>query len=171
MGQEVQVVRPVNGNQTSEREAGKAANTVAVPVDWPALQLLQETVETVLNLAMSHAVQVLAPAAVSVLVTDPALQAVQLFALHPPEQPAPVDGMRRYLPAAQAVHDIAPMLEPVLVTEPGLQLEHAAFVVPALYVPAGQAEQLDAPVVHASPKRVWPDAKFVATSVAERALL
>jgi hypothetical protein len=68
MGQEVQAVRPVNGNQTSEREAENAATTVAVPVDWPALQLLQAMVEAVLNLAMSHAVQVLAPAAVSVLV-------------------------------------------------------------------------------------------------------
>jgi hypothetical protein len=43
------------------------------------------------------------------------------------------------------VHDVAPVLEPVLVMEPAAQLEHAAFVVPALYVPAGQAEQVDAP--------------------------
>jgi len=143
----------------------------AEPVDEPAPQLAQATVEDALYVPAAHAAHVVAPVPVSVLVTDPGLQAVQLSAVHEAEQPAPVDGVRRYLPAAQAAQEDAPALEPVLVTEPGLQLEHAAFVVPALYVPAGQAEQVDAPVVHDSPKRVWPDAKFVATSVAERALL
>ena len=76
-----------------------------------------------------------------------------------------------YLPAEHAVHVLAPALVSVLVEEPGLQPVHAAFVVPALYVPAGQAEQVDAPVGNDNPNRVWPDAKFVATSVAERALL
>jgi len=51
------------------------------------------------------------------------------------------------------------------------QLVHAAFVVPALYVPAGHVEQVDAPIGNDKLNRVWPDAKFVATSVAERALL
>ena len=96
----------------------------AEPVDEPAPQLAQATVEDALYVPAEHAVQVLAPALVSVLVTDP-----------------------------------------------GLQLEHAAFVVPALYVPTRQAEQVDAPVGNDNPNRVWPDAKFVATSVAARALL
>ena len=76
-----------------------------------------------------------------------------------------------YVPAAHGVHVLAPALVSVLVKEPGLQLVHAALVVPALYVPAGHVEQVDAPVVHVNPNRVCPDAKFVATSVAERDLL
>ena len=40
MGQEVQEVCPVNGDQTSDSRAGKAATTVAVPVDRPAAQLV-----------------------------------------------------------------------------------------------------------------------------------
>ena len=76
-----------------------------------------------------------------------------------------------YLPAEHAVHVLAPAPVSVLVKEPGLQLVHAALVVPVLYVPAGHVEQVDAPIGNDKPNRVWPDAKFVATSVAERALL
>ena len=100
MGQEVQEVCPVAATQTLGRSAGKAATSVAVPVDSPAAQLLHATVEAVLNLAMAHAVQLVAPVPASVLVTEPALQAVQLSAVHPPVQPAPVDDVARYLPAA-----------------------------------------------------------------------
>ena len=74
MGQEVHEVRPVAATHTLERSAGKAAATVAVPVDWPASQLAQAVVDAVLNLPMSQAVHVVAPVAASVLVTEPALQ-------------------------------------------------------------------------------------------------
>ena len=74
MGQDVQEVRPVAAVQTSARVAGKAVTVVAVPVDWPALQLAQAVVDTVLYLPMSPAVQLVAPVLVSVLVTEPALQ-------------------------------------------------------------------------------------------------
>ena len=74
MGQEVHVICPFAAVQTSEREAGKAATTVAVPVDWPASQLAQATVDAVLNLPMSQAVHVVAPVEASVLVTLPAAQ-------------------------------------------------------------------------------------------------
>ena len=126
MGQEVHEICPVNGDQTSARVSGKAVTTVAVPVDWPAAQLAQAMVEAVLYLAMAQAVHVVAPVAVSVLVMDPATQAVQLAEVHEAVQIGvgegagvpPADGVRRYLPAAQAAHDVAPVLEPVLVMDP-----------------------------------------------------
>jgi len=46
---------------------------MAVPVDWPASQVAQAVVEAVLYFPTSHAVQLVAPVAVSVLVTEPAL--------------------------------------------------------------------------------------------------
>ena len=157
MGQEVHVVCPVAATQTLERSAGKATTTVAVPVLEPAGQLLHATVEAVLNLAVEHAEHVVAPVPVSVLVTDPAAQAVQLFAVHEAEQPAPVDGVKRYLPAAQAMHDVAPVLEPVLVMEPAAQAVQLASVQeeeqPApvdgvrRYLPAAQAMHDVAPVL------------------------
>ena len=128
----MQEVCPVAAVQTFERSAGKAATTVAVPVLEPAGQLLHATVEAVFAVAMAQAVQVVAPEAVSVLVTDPAGQTVQLFAVHEAVQPAPVAGERRYLPAAQAVHDVAPVLEPVLVMEPAAQVAQPVLVAPVL---------------------------------------
>ena len=64
----MQEICPVAGVQTSERVAGKAVTTMAVPVDWPASQLAQAMVEAVLYLAMAHVVHIVAPVAVSVLV-------------------------------------------------------------------------------------------------------
>ena len=93
MGQEVQEICPVAAVHTLERSAGNAATTVAVPVLEPAAQLVHAAVETVLIVAMAHAVHVVAPVAVSVLVMDPATQAVQLA--------DPAEGW--YVPAAQAV--------------------------------------------------------------------
>ena len=77
MGQDVQEVCPVAATQTLGREAGKAAAAVAVPVDWPALQLAQAMVEDALYVPTEQAVQVFAPATVSVLVMEPAGQGVQ----------------------------------------------------------------------------------------------
>ena len=82
MGQEVQVVFPVAAVHTLERSAGNAATTVAVPVLEPAAQLVHAAVETVLIVAMAHAVHVVAPVEASVLVMDPASQAVQLAEVH-----------------------------------------------------------------------------------------
>jgi hypothetical protein len=83
---------------------------------------------------------------------DPAAQAVQLGAVQEEEQPAPDDGVRRYLPAAQAAHEDAPVPEPVLVIDPAAQAAQA--VLPtvgegeaATYVPAGHEEQAVAPGV------------------------
>jgi len=67
-GQFVQEVLPVDGVHTAARVSGKAVTVVAVPVDWPALQLAQAMVEAVLNVATAHSVHEMAPAAVSVLV-------------------------------------------------------------------------------------------------------
>jgi hypothetical protein len=175
MGQEVHVVCPVAGTQTLERSAGKAATTVAVPVDRPAAQLLHATVGSVLFVAMAHAVHVVAPVTASVLVMDPAGQAVQLAAVQEAVQIGvgegagvpPAEGVRRYLPAAQATHEDAPVLEPVLVMDPAAQVVqlsavHAAGepvqigvgvegVPPAegvpRYLPAAQALQEEAPAL------------------------
>ena len=107
-GQFVQEVPPVDGVHTAARLAGKAVTVNAVPVDWPALQLAQAVVEASLNLAMAHAVHEMAPVAASVLVTEPGLQAVQLFSVQEAVQIGvgegagvpPSEGVRRYLPAA-----------------------------------------------------------------------
>ena len=135
---------------------------MAVPVDMPAAQSPHAAVETVLYLAMGHALHVVPPVLVSVLVMDPARQAVQLDAEHGtvgvPAQIAvgvegvpPNDGVRRYLPAAQAAHDVAPVFEPILVIDPDAQVVQAADVVvpvaewkPALHVHevAPEAEKL-----------------------------
>jgi hypothetical protein len=113
MGQDVQEICPVNGDHTSEREAGKAVTTVAVPVDWPAAQSTQAMVEAVLYLAIAQAVHVVAPVEASVLVTEPAAQTAQ----------AVVD-TALYLPMSQAVQLVAPVLVSVLVTEPALHVVH-----------------------------------------------
>ena len=72
----------------------------AEPVEEPAPQLAQATVEDALYVPAAQGSHVVAPVAASVLVMDPGLQAVQLSAVHPPVQPAPVDDVARYLPAA-----------------------------------------------------------------------
>ena len=165
MGQEVHAVCPVAAVQTFERSAGKAATTVAVPVLEPAGQLLHATVGSVLFLAVAHAVHVVAPVAASVLVMDPAGQAVQLAAVQEAVQIGvgegagvpPAEGVRRYLPAAQAKHEDAPVLEPVLVMDPAAQAVQLGAVQdeeqPApddgvrRYLPAAQAAQEDAPAL------------------------
>jgi len=121
MGQEVHEVRPVAATHTLERSAGKAAATVAVPVDWPASQLAQAVVDAVLNLAMAQAVQLVAPVAASVLVTEPAPQLAQ----------AMVEAVL-YVPAAHGVQVVAPAPVSVFVTEPAGQGVHPGIVVPSL---------------------------------------
>ena len=79
MGQVVQVVCPVAATHTLERSAGKAATTVAVPVDWPAAQLAQAMVDAVLYLAMPHAVHEVPATAASVSVTEPAGQVAHIM--------------------------------------------------------------------------------------------
>jgi len=159
MGQEVHAVCPVAAVHTLERSAGKAAITLAVPVLEPAAQLVHAAVETVLIVAMPHAVHVVAPVEASVLVMDPAGQAVQLAEVHEAEQIGvgegagvpPADGVRRYLPASQAAQEDAPVLEPVLVMDPAAQAVQLAAVHEAVqagappvdgvrrYLPAAQA--------------------------------
>ena len=51
----------------------------------------------------------------------------------------PADGVRRYLPAAQAAHDVAPVLEPVLVMDPAAQVVHVLCPAEDVYVPAAQS--------------------------------
>ena len=63
-------------------------------MDLPAAQLLHAIVEAVLIVAMPHAVHVVAPVLASVLVMDPAAQAVQLGAVQGPVQVAS-DGVAR----------------------------------------------------------------------------
>ena len=97
-----------------------------------------------------------------VLVMDPAAQVVQLSAVHAAGEPVqigvgvegvpPAEGVRRYLPAAQALQEEAPALEPLSVMDPAGQGVQA--VLPtvgegeaATYVPGGHEEQAVAPGV------------------------
>jgi len=84
-----------------------------------------------------------APVLEPLLVMDPAAQAVQLASVQEEEQPAPNDGVRRYLPAAQAAHEDAPGLEPVLVMDPAGQVVQPMLPVGVggEYVPAGHELQ------------------------------
>ena len=106
------------------------------PVEEPAPQSAQAVWESGLCLPAAHAVHVVAPVLVSVLVTEPAAHEVQLFAVHEAVQIGvgvegvpPAEGVRRYLPAAHAVHVVAPVLEPVFVMDPAGQAPQSVVVI------------------------------------------
>ena len=73
------------------------------------------TLDAVEYLPPVHAVHVVAPVPVPVLVMDPALQSVQ---------DATLDAVE-YLPSARAVHVVAPVPAPVLVMFPAAQVWQA----------------------------------------------
>ena len=71
------------------------------------------TFDAIEYLPTAHAVHVVAPALVPVLVMEPAVQPIQTPTLDAVE----------YLPAAHAVQVVAPAEEPVFVMEPGAHSE------------------------------------------------
>ena len=125
-------VCPVNGVRTAAKLPGNAVTSTGVPVDLPAPQLAQAVLESVLNFAMSQAVQVVPPVAVNVSVTEPAAQFVQ------PVFVVPV----LYVPAVHAVHVVALAADEY---DPAPQAVHAAPSAAAI-VPV--AEEYPAMQVH-----------------------